>query len=69
MIIGLPSSLLTGSSLMLQGLAFFEHYRAVRQKEFGQEVEFNLGRIYHGLGKFHFPNAGLWLFKAKRVTE
>ncbi|KAA1072825.1 transcription factor TFIIIC subunit tfc4 [Puccinia graminis f. sp. tritici] len=35
---------------IVQGLAFFEHYRAVRHKEFGQEVEFNLGRIYHGLG-------------------
>ncbi|WAQ83693.1 hypothetical protein PtA15_4A141 [Puccinia triticina] len=35
---------------IVQGLAFFEHYRAVRRKEFGQEVEFNLGRIYHGLG-------------------
>ncbi|KAI7953414.1 hypothetical protein MJO28_005961 [Puccinia striiformis f. sp. tritici] len=35
---------------IVQGLAFFDHYRTVRQKEFSQEVEFNLGRIYHGLG-------------------
>ncbi|KAI9604798.1 hypothetical protein H4Q26_002768 [Puccinia striiformis f. sp. tritici PST-130] len=36
---------------IVQGLAFFDHYRTVRQKEFSQEVEFNLGRIYHGLGE------------------
>ncbi|POW03655.1 hypothetical protein PSTT_10954 [Puccinia striiformis] len=44
------SGLLTGRAFLTQGLAFFDHYRTVRQKEFSQEVEFNLGRIYHGLG-------------------
>ncbi|PLW46445.1 hypothetical protein PCANC_11126 [Puccinia coronata f. sp. avenae] len=35
---------------IVQGIAFYHHYRSVRSKEFGQEVEYNLGRIYHGLG-------------------
>jgi len=35
---------------IVQGLGFFDEYRRVRAAEWSQEVEFNLGRIYHGLG-------------------
>ncbi|CAH7690768.1 hypothetical protein PPACK8108_LOCUS26201 [Phakopsora pachyrhizi] len=33
-----------------QALAFWDHYRKLRSDSFGQEVEYNLARLFHGLG-------------------
>lgn len=35
---------------IVQALAFLDHYRELRPTAFAQEVEFNLGRLFHGLG-------------------
>ncbi|MBW0466168.1 hypothetical protein O181_005883 [Austropuccinia psidii MF-1] len=35
---------------IVQSLSFFDNYRRLRTKKFGQEVEYNLGRLFHGLG-------------------
>lgn len=54
-----------GADIAQQGLAFLTRYRKLSPQDAQslEEVEYNYGRAFHGLGEFRWQGAGLTSFR------